>query len=91
MGSAGNIPLIHGSLANVDVSGDPSIDHINIDKSLRLHARAINEVLAVAQGTSHRYAEWLDAYRHPRPGRKVAGRFRLGAILLSPREAVHRH
>ena len=37
----------HGSLANVDVSGDPSIDHINIDKSPRLHARAISEVLAV--------------------------------------------
>ena len=40
----------HGSLANVDVSGDPSIDHINIDKSPRLHARAINEVLAVLKG-----------------------------------------
>jgi pimeloyl-ACP methyl ester carboxylesterase len=40
----------HGSLANVDVSGDPSIDHINIDKSPRLHARAISEVLAVLKG-----------------------------------------
>jgi pimeloyl-ACP methyl ester carboxylesterase len=40
-------PGFHGSLANVDVSGDPSIDHINIDKSPRLHARAISEVLAV--------------------------------------------
>ena len=39
----------HGSLANVDVSGDPSIDHINIDKSARLHARAISEVLAVVK------------------------------------------
>ena len=44
----------HGSLANVDVSGDPSIDHINIDKSPRLHARAISEVLAVIKG--HRAA-----------------------------------
>jgi pimeloyl-ACP methyl ester carboxylesterase len=44
----------HGSLANVDVSGDPSIDHINIDKSPRLHARAISEVLAVIKG--HRVA-----------------------------------
>jgi pimeloyl-ACP methyl ester carboxylesterase len=47
-------PGFHGSLANVDVSGDPSIDHINIDKSARLHARAISEVLAVIKG--HRMA-----------------------------------
>jgi len=40
----------HGSLTNVDVSGDASIDHINIDKSPRLHARAISEVLAVIRG-----------------------------------------
>jgi hypothetical protein len=42
-------PGFHGSLANVDVSGDPSIDHIHIDKSARLHARAISEVLAVVK------------------------------------------
>jgi pimeloyl-ACP methyl ester carboxylesterase len=47
-------PGFHGSLANVDVSGDPSIDHINIDKSPRLHTRAISEVLAVIKG--HRVA-----------------------------------
>ena len=40
----------HGSLANVNVSSDPSIDHINIDKSPRLHVRVISEVLAVAGG-----------------------------------------
>jgi hypothetical protein len=43
-------PGFHGSLANVDVSSDPSIDHINIDKSPRLHTRAISEVLAVIKG-----------------------------------------
>jgi hypothetical protein len=37
----------HGSLANVDVSFDKGIDHINIDKAARTHARAISEVLAV--------------------------------------------
>src|SRR5262249_41680799 len=42
------------SLANVDVSADSSIDHINIDKSPRLHARGIKEVLAVVKG--HRMA-----------------------------------
>ena len=47
-------PGFHGSLANVDVSGDASIDHISIDKSARLHARAISEVLAVVKG--HRVA-----------------------------------
>jgi len=40
-------PGFHGTLANVDVSSDPSIDHINIDKSPRLHARVVAEVLAV--------------------------------------------
>jgi hypothetical protein len=40
-------PGFHGTLATVDVSSDPSIDHINIDKSPRLHARVVAEVLAV--------------------------------------------
>ena len=40
-------PGFHGTLANVDVSSDPSIDHINIDKSPGLHARVVAEVLAV--------------------------------------------
>jgi hypothetical protein len=40
-------PGFHGALANVDVSSDPSIDHINIDKSPQLHARVVAEVLAV--------------------------------------------
>ncbi len=43
-----------GTLANVDVSSDPSIDHINIDKSPRLHARVVAEVLAVVG--NHRVA-----------------------------------
>ena len=40
-------PGFHGALNNVDVSSDTSIDHINIDKSPRLHARVVAEVLAV--------------------------------------------
>ena len=47
-------PGFHGTLNNVDVSSDPSIDHINIDKSPRLHARVVSEVLAVVGG--HRVA-----------------------------------
>ena len=40
-------PGFHGTLTNVDVSSDPDIDHINIDKSPQLHARVVAEVLAV--------------------------------------------
>lgn len=43
-------PGFRGSLANVDVSGDPNISHTSIDKSSQLHARAISEVLAVVGG-----------------------------------------
>jgi pimeloyl-ACP methyl ester carboxylesterase len=43
-------PGFHGTLANVDVSSDPNIDHFNIDKSARLHERVISEVLAVVGG-----------------------------------------
>ncbi len=47
-------PGFHGTLANVDVSSDHNIDHLNIDKSPRLHARVIAEVLAIVG--SHRIA-----------------------------------
>jgi hypothetical protein len=46
-------PGFRGTLSNIDVSSDPSIDHINIDKSPRLHARVVSEVLAVV---GHRVA-----------------------------------
>jgi len=39
-----------GSLSNIDLSSDHSIDHLNIDKSPRLHAQVITEVLAVVGG-----------------------------------------
>lgn len=48
-------PGFHGSLINVDLRNDPSIDHLNIDKSPRLHARVIGEVLAIVGG-GHRMA-----------------------------------
>ena len=46
-----------GSLVNVDVSSDPNIDHLNIDKSPRLHARVISEVLSA-----------VGSHRMPAPG-----------------------
>src|ERR1700733_802403 len=45
-------PGFSGSLVNVDVSSDPNIDHLTLDKSPRLHARGISEVLGVVG--SHR-------------------------------------
>jgi hypothetical protein len=36
-----------GPLSNVDVSRDPSIDHLNIDKSPRLHSQVLAAILAV--------------------------------------------
>jgi thioesterase domain-containing protein len=47
-------PGFHGTLSNVDVSSDKSIDHINIDKSPRLHARVVAEVLAVVSNHNKR-------------------------------------
>ena len=43
-------PGFHGSLINVDLRSDPNIDHLNIDKSPRLHARVIGEVLSIVGG-----------------------------------------
>jgi hypothetical protein len=43
-------PGFHGSLNNVDLSSNPNIGHLNIDKSPELHARAMSEVLAVIGG-----------------------------------------
>ena len=40
-------PGFRGELVNMDVSG-PNIDHINIDKSARLHSLVLQRVIAVA-------------------------------------------
>jgi hypothetical protein len=60
----------------VDVSSDPSIDHVTIDKSARLHARVISEVLAVV-GSGHRLAAPAGAkptaVNHSEPGGEADG------------------
>ena len=38
----------HGTLNNVDFSGDPSIDHLTIDKSPRVQAQAMRYILETA-------------------------------------------
>ena len=43
-------PGFRGSLRNIDLSSDPNIDHLNIDKSPRLHALVIGEVLSIVGG-----------------------------------------
>jgi hypothetical protein len=54
-------PGFHGKLDNVDVSSDSSINHINIDKSPRLHARVVAEVLAVIRKSPAKNANGADA------------------------------
>jgi hypothetical protein len=44
----------HGKMSNVDVSSDTSIDHVTIDKSPRLQAMALKEILQAARGQSCR-------------------------------------
>ena len=44
----------HGKLSNVDVSSDTTIDHVTIDKSPRLQAMALKEILQAAHGQSCR-------------------------------------
>jgi len=56
-------PGFRGSLSNVDLSSDRSIDHVTIDKSPRLHAQVIGEVLAIVGG--HRMATPVPAKPTP--------------------------
>jgi len=44
----------HGKLSNVDLSSDASIDHVTIDKSPRLQAMALKEIMQAARGQSCR-------------------------------------
>ena len=43
----GAAPASAANLQNIDVSKDAGIDHINIDKSGRLHNLVVNKVLGV--------------------------------------------
>jgi hypothetical protein len=43
-------PGFHGSINNVDLSADPTIGHLNIDESPRLHAMVIAEIVALVGG-----------------------------------------
>lgn len=58
-------PGFKGTLVNFDVSSDPNIDHLNIDKAPRLHAKVIAEVLAIVG--SHRMPAPGSTTPHPVP------------------------
>jgi alpha-beta hydrolase superfamily lysophospholipase len=74
-------PGFHGSLINVDLRSDPNIDHLNIDKSPRLHARVIAEVLAI-----------VGTHRIERPtvaAKPVPASLKTGAAEATKPEAAH--
>lgn len=39
----------HGKIQNVDMSNDPTVFHINIDKSAKVHADIVREIVALSQ------------------------------------------
>ncbi|WP_157699688.1 hypothetical protein [Pseudorhodoplanes sinuspersici] len=45
-----------GELSNIDMSGQPGIDHVNIDKSARLHTMVLNKIQAVLRRGGSRTA-----------------------------------
>jgi hypothetical protein len=63
-----------GKLQNVDVSGDPGIDHFTIDKSPRLQGMALNSILQTVHGQACRPAAASPAVASPKgaPAPKVA-------------------
>jgi antitoxin (DNA-binding transcriptional repressor) of toxin-antitoxin stability system len=67
----------HGSLSNVDVSSDRNIDHLNIDKSARLHTQVLAAVLEVVGNgleISVRHRQRTTAMLSARSPRRKRGR-----------------
>jgi hypothetical protein len=62
----------HGKLSNVDVSSDTSIDHVTIDKSPRLQAMALKEILQAARGQSCRPGTNAPALARAKPSAPIA-------------------
>jgi pimeloyl-ACP methyl ester carboxylesterase len=84
----------HGKLQNVDVSGDPGIDHFTIDKSPRLQNMALTSILqtAHAEGCRPPAGSAVVASPKPQPGPRVAapnskpasGETRNGSVKIGP-------
>jgi len=47
-------PGSRAAIANVNLSSDPNINHFNMDKSPRLEARTMSQILAALRGRHHR-------------------------------------
>ena len=56
-------PGFHGKLANIDVADDPTIFHMSIDKSARIHSDISREILALSQ--ARMAAENVTGFRNP--------------------------
>jgi hypothetical protein len=46
----------HGKIVNINMKDDPTVLHINIDKSPKVHAEIVREILAVSQATKQQEA-----------------------------------
>jgi hypothetical protein len=57
----------HGKLQNVDVSGDPGIDHFTIDKSPRLQSMALNSIVQAAHAQGCRSPTTSPIVASPKP------------------------
>jgi pimeloyl-ACP methyl ester carboxylesterase len=63
----------HGMLKNVDVSGDPNIGHITIDKSPRLHRLVLSYVRSVVGSSAPRHTpSSVSAAKHTSPTESTA-------------------
>jgi hypothetical protein len=64
----------HGKLQNVDMSGEPGIDHLTIDKSPRVQSIALNSILQTAHAETCRPGATMPVVASPRraPAPKVA-------------------
>jgi hypothetical protein len=61
----------HGSIANVDLDGAPGIDHFNVEKIRRLHARVIAAVRALPGSTGRLGKVHVQHRRHAQHSRHV--------------------
>jgi len=84
----------HGKLQNVDVSGDPGIDHFTIDKSPRLQGMALNSILQAAHAQSCRPPNTSPVIASPKPqpapkiavpnGKPAPGDTPTGSVKVGP-------
>jgi hypothetical protein len=47
-------PRSRAAIANIDLASDPNINHFNMDKSPRLEAKTMGQILAALRGGHHR-------------------------------------